>query len=173
MSNKQHGPVRQLVEQMYQVTRSYMLASGVEAEELLEEWQQVCNDADELDARPRWPQGDAAAEQLARALLDQYYEQDGWIQFAASVLARLAQEASDADYDALAPDWSAAPKWAMWYAIKAGGDAHYYEHEPWLVEFGRTWHAAVGMRTYHDTIELPLGIDWRLCWWRRPEASDE
>jgi hypothetical protein len=45
-----HGPVRALVERMYDVTRSYMLAAGADAEALLDEWQRVCDAADALDA---------------------------------------------------------------------------------------------------------------------------
>ena len=76
-------------------------------------------------------------------------------------------------YDALAPDWANAPDWAQWYCVDASGDAQWTQKEPeasdgttgWI--FGTAWEDAAGP----NGIDLPLGIDWRLCKWSRPEVT--
>lgn len=79
-------------------------------------------------------------------------------------------------YDALAPDWANAPDWAQWYAIDCtlfedgGSDAAFFEHEP-VIDSGE-WIAETGKVTAAGSfIPLPLGIDWRLCKWQRPEVA--
>lgn len=77
-----------------------------------------------------------------------------------------------AAYDALAPDWAAAPEWAQWYAVDADGAAHWCDEKPsrilgmseWWDEDHRRW-------SLDKQVDLPSGIDWRLCIWRRPEAQ--
>lgn len=76
-------------------------------------------------------------------------------------------------YDALAPDWENAPDWAQWYAIDASGSAGMFGQEPeiedhmWVIE----WTEESELPVEAMTVELPLGIDWRLCKWSRPEAK--
>ena len=82
-----------------------------------------------------------------------------------------------AAYDALAPtpeQWAEHPG-AKWYAIDTAewrgctSSAAFYQDEPtpdsgdWIVSTGDVWDA--------DDLVLPLGIDWRLCKWSRPEAK--
>lgn len=78
-----------------------------------------------------------------------------------------------AAFDALAPTpkmWANAPEWAQWYVIDADESARWFEIEPthddgeWKV-YG-TSHVK-----FYDVIELPLGIDWRLCKWSREGAK--
>lgn len=71
------------------------------------------------------------------------------------------------DYRALAPDWQAAPEWARWYAIDASGDGYWYVKEPMIDAW--EW---VAPPSYAGCVEnvLPLGVDFRLCKWARPEA---
>ena len=61
-----------------------------------------------------------------------------------------------AAYNALAPDWSEAPEWAQWYSIYSDGYA--------------TW-SGDGVGKLAGLVELPLGIDYRLCKWQRPEVQ--
>lgn len=77
-----------------------------------------------------------------------------------------------AAYDALAPDWQSAPEWAVWYTIDAGGGARWHLLKPqdngdggWWVRDDRCKEAN---RALHD---LPIGIDWRLCIWRKSKAG--
>ena len=80
-------------------------------------------------------------------------------------------------YDALAPDWANAPDGAQWVTIFDNGKLVYWECEPaprimprgeyaWIEKDGRT-----GMARAEQVNPLPLGIDWRLCKWQRPEAK--
>ena len=80
-------------------------------------------------------------------------------------------------YNALAPDWANAPDWAQWVTIFDNGKLVYWECEPaprimprgeyaWIEKDGRT-----GMARAEQVNPLPLGIDWRLCKWQRPEAK--
>ena len=100
-------------------------------------------------------------EAIENYILNSMYNGDG--------IASRGQLAAIVDaYDALAPDWSNAPGWAQWYAIDVGGDAYWWEDEPdcgflqWLSndEFCEA-----------KTVDLPIGIDWRLCKWQRPEVK--
>lgn len=79
-------------------------------------------------------------------------------------------------YAELAPDWANAPEWAQWVTIFDNGKLVYWECEPaprimprgeyaWIEKDGRT-----GMARAEQVNPLPLGIDWRLCKWSRPEA---
>jgi hypothetical protein len=75
-------------------------------------------------------------------------------------------------YDALAPDWTSAPEWAQWYALDADGEAGWYDDEPPLVDGLAFWDCPDTYRTLVvGSVAIPIGIDWRLCLWQRPEAT--
>lgn len=75
-----------------------------------------------------------------------------------------------AAFDALAPDWSQAPDWALWYAIDSGGMRVWYETEPTC--YISVWDVYEGARSEIAVREpLPPHIDWRDCKFRRPEPS--
>ena len=74
-------------------------------------------------------------------------------------------------YDALAPDWSQAPEDAQWYTIDADGTANLHVAEPipvalWYVS---CWES--GAPTQAGVVLIPLGVDWRLLKWQRPEVA--
>ena len=78
-------------------------------------------------------------------------------------------------YDALAPTqerWAQYP-WAQWYAIDASGSAGLFGQEPeiedhiWVIE----WTEESELPVEAMIVKLPLGIDWRLCKWQRPEVT--
>jgi hypothetical protein len=72
-----------------------------------------------------------------------------------------------AAYDALEPDWAQAPEWANWY-VAQGVIAWWCQGEPKVDE--AKWQLA---ETLNDrfciagSVEISLGIDWRLCIWQR------
>ena len=81
--------------------------------------------------------------------------------------------AADA-YNELAPTpemWAQYP-WAQWYAIDASGSAGMFGQEPeiedhiWVIE----WTEESDLPVEASTVSMPLGIDWRLCKWSRPEG---
>ena len=81
-----------------------------------------------------------------------------------------------AAYDALEPDWTQAPEWATWYAIDANGAGTWYRDEPFICNASRYtsasyWDAVSDYAMTEKAPKLPLGIDWRLCIWQRPEAQ--
>ena len=81
-------------------------------------------------------------------------------------------------YDELEPtmeQWEAYP-WAQWMTIFDNGKLIWWELEPgirimqegeyaWMEKDGR-----MGKTESGQVSPLPLGIDWRLCKWQRPEA---
>lgn len=80
-------------------------------------------------------------------------------------------------YIELAPDWSNAPEWAQWATLFDNGKRIWWEREPetflddrgeyaWWEKGGHT-----GMATSEMVSPLPIGIDWRLCKWQRPEVT--
>lgn len=80
------------------------------------------------------------------------------------------------EYNALAPDWEHAPEWAQWFCIEPGGMygagfTRWWAHEPVLN--GKEWTPTIVLEggysatCFAGSIELPLGIDWRLCKWQR------
>ena len=74
-----------------------------------------------------------------------------------------------AQFDALAPTpkmWAEYPL-AQWYAIDASEEANWYEIEPKMCSDSR-WHESA---TEAHGQAVPLGIDWRLCKWQRPEVA--
>ena len=60
-------------------------------------------------------------------------------------------------YDALAPDWTTAPEWATRCTIDWKGD--------------RRWTGGDRSRV-SEWVDLPIGLDWRLCLWQRPPAQE-
>jgi hypothetical protein len=112
---------------------------------------------------------------------------EGMYQFApgerhVELVAAQSQVASlIAAYDALAPDWSQAPDGAQWYTIDADGVATFFDVEPeWeMFEWVIDWRSDPDAPSYPNEpwildagfTDVPLGIDWRLCKWQRPEAT--
>ncbi len=71
-----------------------------------------------------------------------------------------------AAYDALAPDWSQAPEDAQWCVIDPTGDCYWHEVEPTPVSL--SWES--GTADFAGFVfVIPLGVDWRLLKWQRPE----
>jgi hypothetical protein len=65
-------------------------------------------------------------------------------------------------------DWSQAPKDAQWCVIESTGDCYWHEAEPTPV--GLSWKS--GTADFAGFVfVIPLGIDWRLCKWQRPEVA--
>ena len=73
-------------------------------------------------------------------------------------------------YEALEPDWSQAPSNANWYAIEANGSAAWYQLEPTLAVLVPGW-CSLSYLDFVGNVRIPLGIDWRLCKWQRPEVQ--
>ena len=98
---------------------------------------------------------------------------EGMYQFApgerhVELVAAQSQVASlVAAYDALAPDWSQAPDGAEWYTIDAENQCYRHIDEPSL--FDATWDSN-GM-DWAGFTDVPLGVDWRLLKWQRPEVA--
>ena len=80
-------------------------------------------------------------------------------------------------YDALAPDWRKAPSWAQWYAIDASKGAmdrhgYFYANEPILMCSSACWASTEkSARERKKKTQIPIGIDWRLCKWQRPQVQ--
>ena len=100
------------------------------------------------------------------------------------LMAREAKEIVQATvnaYDALAPDWSQAPDGAQWYTIDADGVATFFDVEPewerfeWVID----WRSDPDAPSYPNEplildapkIDVPIGVDWRLLKWQRPEVA--
>lgn len=81
--------------------------------------------------------------------------------------ARSIVQAMVAAYDALAPDWSQAPDGAQWYTIDAENQRCWHINEPALFDWA--WDSN-GM-DWAGFTDVPLGVDWRLCKWQRPEVA--
>ena len=88
---------------------------------------------------------------------------DSWLMESIRAADRLDERCRQ--YEALAPDWADAPEWAQWYTIDIDGLACWRSDEP---EFKTlAWkHAGQWERTAF--VDLPVGIDSRLCKWQRP-----
>lgn len=76
-----------------------------------------------------------------------------------------------AAYDALAPDWDESPDNAVWCAIHANGLQYWFDAEPVTTDGYNGWHNRSAWNDFYREMELPLGIDWRLCKWQRPEVT--
>ena len=73
-------------------------------------------------------------------------------------------------YDALAPDWSQAPARAEWCAIDASGWRWFCMFEPEINSL--EWFLGqYGSYVSSGAMPIPLGIDWRLLKWQRPEVA--
>lgn len=77
-----------------------------------------------------------------------------------------------AQFNALAPDWSEAPEWAQWCVIHANGLQYWFpESEPVALPGTVGWLSRDARSDFYRELKLPLGIDWRLCKWQRPEVQ--
>ena len=87
--------------------------------------------------------------------------------------AKSIVQATVAAYDALAPDWSQAPEWARWSAIHANGLRYWMEKEPSSQHGAVAWDNNCGKQEFDFDCDesLPIGLDWRLCKWQRPEVA--
>ncbi len=75
------------------------------------------------------------------------------------------------EYNALAPDWDESPDKAVWCAIHANGLQYWFDAEPVTTDGYNGWHNKSAWNDFYREMELPLGIDWRLCKWQRPEVT--
>lgn len=90
-------------------------------------------------------------------------------------LAHLVQ--SHAEYRALAPDWTKAPEGATGYIIHSNGACKWIRTlkdninlvapipraGSWSLQY-------VWWDEMDKYVDLPLGVDWRLCKWVKPEV---
>jgi hypothetical protein len=74
-------------------------------------------------------------------------------------------------YDALAPDWTSAPEDAKWAAIHPDGEGDWWGTKPIALDYRMEWDGELVHGTWWRQEPLPIGIDWRLCIWQRPEAT--
>lgn len=73
-------------------------------------------------------------------------------------------------HNALVPDWTQAPDGASHYCINANGRAFWAWGEP--VVIGDRWSGREIWATWPcQDVAIPLGIDWRLCKWQRPQEA--
>ena len=72
--------------------------------------------------------------------------------------AKSIVQATVAAYDALAPKPDEWPDGAQWYTIDADGIPRWHIENPSRI-------------VACDKILIPLGVDWRLCRWQRPEVT--
>ena len=72
-----------------------------------------------------------------------------------------------AAYDALAPKPDAWPDGAEWYTIDANGYCYWHRIEPSEIRLGWESGTAAGA----GVVLIPLGVDWRLLKWQRPEVA--
>ena len=69
------------------------------------------------------------------------------------------------------PDWSDAPEEAQYCITDANQFQHWTDEMPDL-QYGLTgWIDTGAMYEFYREVVLPMGIDWRLCIWQRPEAQ--
>ena len=81
----------------------------------------------------------------------------------------IVQETVDA-YDVLAPDWSLAPERAQWFVIDSNGWRWFCRFEPEINSL--EWFLGqYGSYVSSGAMPIPLGIDWRLLKWQRPEVA--
>lgn len=94
------------------------------------------------------------------------------------MMAREAKEIVQATvdaYDALAPDWAYAPEGAKWYAIDANGTPTFFDSEPeremfeWVIDWKSDSDEPLILSV--SKVDIPIGIDWRLLKWQRPEVA--
>lgn len=86
--------------------------------------------------------------------------------------ARVSWRSQLTMHAALAPDWAKLPGWVQYYAICIDGVVLLSESD--IEPYDGTWVDAdepIGVWEKREPVTLPLGIDWRLCKWQRPEAK--
>ena len=71
-----------------------------------------------------------------------------------------------AAYDALAPKPDGWPDGAEWYTIDAENQCYWHIDEP--IYDGEWWSNTA---EFSGFTEIPLGVDWRLLKWQRPEVA--
>jgi hypothetical protein len=81
-----------------------------------------------------------------------------------------------AEYDALEPDWTDGPERATHYIIHANGKAEWCRVMPGRqaepIRNGNQWnYQYIHWTEPFALVDIPVGIDWRLCIWQRPEAQ--
>ena len=80
-----------------------------------------------------------------------------------------------AAYDALAPDWSQAPEGATHFVINAEGYGEWLfgvEPRHQVAIIGAKWSKQHVWSTEPvGHIDIPIGVDWRLLKWQRPEVA--
>ena len=81
--------------------------------------------------------------------------------------AKSIVQAMVAAYDALAPDWSQAPDDAKLNTIDSAGARFWHRAEPSIIRLG--WES--GTATWAGFVDIPIGLDWRLLKWQRPEVA--
>ena len=69
-------------------------------------------------------------------------------------------------YDALAPKPDEWPDGAEWYTIDAENQCYWHIDEP--IYDGEWWSNTA---EFSGFTEIPLGVDWRLLKWQRPEVA--
>ena len=69
-------------------------------------------------------------------------------------------------YDALAPKPDGWPDGAEWYTIDAENQCYWHIDEP--IYDGEWWSNTA---EFSGFTEIPLGVDWRLLKWQRPEVA--
>lgn len=80
-----------------------------------------------------------------------------------------------AAYDALAPKPDAWPDGVQWYAIDANGVATFFDVEPewemseWVIDWRSYPNEPLILNA--PKIDVPIGIDWRLLKYSRPEVT--
>ena len=106
-----------------------------------------------------------AIEHCVSGLPDSGYHSDNPLNTAVKDVKALV-----AAYNALAPTpemWAAAPETTQWYTLDANGRYSAYESEPhWTPNEPDEWEYT--QRWIGQHIDIPLGVDWRLCKWQRP-----
>lgn len=89
-----------------------------------------------------------------------------------AVLVRSSEE-----FRALAPDWSKAPEGTSGYIIHSNGAATWirtlYDNINLVapIPHSGSWSLQhVWWNEIDKVVDLPVGVDWRLCKWIRPEV---
>lgn len=73
-------------------------------------------------------------------------------------------------YAALAPNWADAPKNALYCVTHANGLQYWIPNEKPYWQPGSTGWQSEWPQDFYREVELPPGVDWRLCIWRRPKT---
>ena len=109
----------------------------------------------------------AAQSQIANliaaydALAPDWLQAPDWAKWYAAIAQMIAA------YDALAPKPDAWPDGAEWYTIDAENQCYWHIDEPALFD----WAWDSNGLDWAGFVDIPLGVDWRLCKWQRPEVA--